>query len=353
AARLHQTRTRKPHPQAPLSLISSASVHLQHHRSDLDSQQTPVYRATIDMFVLTAAAIVLAPLLLNLGSCYRAVLNDARIISLDPALQSKLEVLYAYPGFWALFWYRLSHALLKRNIPGLSSVVPRLAMSTVRYATSIDIHPAAQISGEGVLIDHGASLVIGATAVVGARVTLYHGVTLGNSGKKVSPGGKRHPTIGDRVVLGAGAKVLGDITVEDDVLVGANSVVTKSVPKHHTAVGVPARILCHGTCTGKDVTGAAICELHRRLNRVEKGGDGVVGPKRRKDADVAGGRQEDTIQQQQQQQQQQGTEASENDQQQQQKAFDAPVPSSLPPTSESGIGQILYSQNILKEIAVN
>ncbi|CAN0313406.1 unnamed protein product [Ectocarpus sp. 12 AP-2014] len=175
--------------------------------------------------------------------------------------------------------------------------MPRLAMSTVRYATSIDIHPAAQISGEGVLIDHGASLVIGATAIIGARVILYHGVTLGNSGKKVSPGGKRHPTIGDRVVLGAGAKILGDITVEDDVLVGANSVVTKSVPKHHTAVGVPARILCHGTCTGKDVTGAAICELHRRLNRVEKGGDGVVGRPRREDADVAGGRQEDKTQQ--------------------------------------------------------
>ncbi|CBJ26514.1 Serine O-acetyltransferase [Ectocarpus siliculosus] len=139
----------------------------------------------MDMFLLTAAAIVLAPLLLNLGSCYRAVLNDARIISLDPALQSKLEVLYAYPGFWALFWYRLSHALLMRNIPGLSSVVPRLAMSIVRYATSIDIHPAAQISEEGVLIDHGAALVVGATAIIGARVTLYHGVTLGNSGKKV------------------------------------------------------------------------------------------------------------------------------------------------------------------------
>ncbi|CAN0171882.1 unnamed protein product [Ectocarpus sp. 6 AP-2014] len=319
------------------------------------------------MFLLTAAAIVLAPLLLNLGSCYRAVLNDARIISLDPALQSKLEVLYAYPGFWALFWYRLSHALLMRNIPGLSSVVPRLAMSIVRYATSIDIHPAAQISEEGVLIDHGAALVVGATAIIGARVTLYHGVTLGNSGKKVSPGGKRHPTIGDRVVLGAGAKILGDITVEDDVLVGANSVVTKSVPKHHTAVGVPARILCRGTCTGKDVTGAAICELYRRLNKVEKGGDAVVGPQRREEADVAGGQQEDTIHQQ---QQQQGREASslaspvsdvtvvpspssENNDQQQKKKFDAPVPTSLPPTSESGIGQILYSQNILKEIAVN
>ncbi|CAB1109289.1 unnamed protein product [Ectocarpus sp. CCAP 1310/34] len=327
------------------------------------------------MFVLTAAAVVLAPLLLNLGSCYRAVLNDARIISLDPALQSKLEVLYAYPGFWALFWYRLSHALLMRNIPGLSSVVPRLVMSFVRYATSIDIHPAAQISREGVLIDHGAALVIGATAIIGARVTLYHGVTLGNSGKKVSPGGKRHPTIGDRVVLGAGAKILGDITVEDDVLVGANSVVTKSVPKHHTAVGVPARILCHGTCSGKNVTGAAICELHKRLNKVEKGSDAVVGPQRREDADVAGGQHVDKSQQQQQQQRGpqgdvEGTEASslawpvsdvtiipspssENNHQQQKETFDAPVPSSLPSTLESGIRQILYSRNILEEIAVN
>ncbi|CAN0519435.1 unnamed protein product, partial [Ectocarpus sp. 8 AP-2014] len=136
--------------------------------------------------------------------------------------------------------------------------------------------------------------------------------------------------------------------------------------------GVPARILCRGTCTGKDVTGAAICELHRRLNKVEKGGDAVVGPQRREEADVAGGQQEDTIHQQHQQHQQQGREASslaspmsdvtvipspwsENNhhQQQQKKKFDAPVPTSLPPASESGIGQILYSQNILKEIAVN
>ncbi|CAN0445967.1 unnamed protein product, partial [Ectocarpus sp. 8 AP-2014] len=134
--------------------------------------------------------------------------------------------------------------------------------------------------------------------------------------------------------------------------------------------GVPARILCHGTCTGKDVTGAAICELHRRLNKVEKGGDAVVGPQRREEADVAGGQHVDTIHHH---HHQQGREASslaspvsdvtvipspwsennQQQQQQQQKTFDAPVPTSLPPTSASGIGQILYSQNILEEIAVN
>ncbi|CAN0522133.1 unnamed protein product, partial [Ectocarpus sp. 8 AP-2014] len=119
------------------------------------------------------------------------------------------------------------------------------------------------------------------------------------------------------------------------------------------SAGVPARILCHGTCTGKDVTGAAICELHRRLNKVEKGGDAVVGPQRREDADVAGGQHVDKIQQQQQQQQQQGPQGDQQQQQQQKKTFDAPESSSLPSTSASGIGQISYSRNILEEIAVN
>ena len=92
---------------------------------------------------------------------------------------------YTKPGFWALFWYRLSHTLLRQNVPILSSLLPRLVMSIVRYCTAIDIHPAATIAGDGIFIDHGAGLVVGATAVVGAGATLYHGVTLGNSGKKV------------------------------------------------------------------------------------------------------------------------------------------------------------------------
>ncbi len=89
------------------------------------------------------------------------------------------------PGFWALFWYRLSHALLQQDIPVVSLILPRLVMAVVRYCTAIDIHPAAKISAEGIFIDHGAGLVVGADAVVGAGVTLFHGVTLGSSGKKV------------------------------------------------------------------------------------------------------------------------------------------------------------------------
>lgn len=285
---------------------------------------------------LVGAAVVLVvvvvPLMWNVGRCWKHILNDARIISRDPALRNQLEILFAYPGFWALFWYRLSHALLQRNIPVLSPLLPRFVMSIVRYYTAIDIHPAATISGDGVFIDHGAGLVVGATAVVGAHVTLYHGVTLGNSGKKVLPGDKRHPTIGDRVVIGAGAKVLGDIVVGDDVLVGANSVVTKAVPANHTAVGAPARILCHGAATGKDVAGAAICELHRRLVRVERNNQ---------EADVAGG-QEEPIEAQ--RHQLPPKELQYHQQQQQQKPL---LLASHASPSEGGVDQLLYSQQIL------
>ncbi|CAM9943074.1 unnamed protein product, partial [Discosporangium mesarthrocarpum] len=192
------------------------------------------------------------------------------MLVLDPALESPAEALFAYPGFWALLWYRLSHELWERHIPVISVIVPRLVMSMVRYATAVDIHPAAKISEGGVLLDHASGTVIGSTAVVGGGVTIYHQVTLGASGKPIPQGVKRHPTIGDRVIIGAGAKILGDINVGDDVLVGANSVVTKPVPSNHTAVGIPARIICKGNKgVMRDVSGAAICELHQRLARVE------------------------------------------------------------------------------------
>ncbi|CAM9891105.1 unnamed protein product, partial [Sphacelaria rigidula] len=218
----------------------------------------------------TASLVGVLPLLLNISTCYGAMLKDAAMISLDPALSNPVEILYAYPGFWALFWYRLSHAPEKRNIPIVSALWPRAAMSMVRYATAIDIHPKAQISGDGILIDHGAGLVVGADTVIGKGVTLYQGVTLGATGKRVPQGKKRHPTIGDSVTIGAGAKVLGNIVIGDKSLVGANSVVTKHVPPDHTAVGIPARVLCHGSKSGKDVTGSAICELHRRLLNLER-----------------------------------------------------------------------------------
>ena len=152
----------------------------------------------------------------------------------DPAARSLVEVLLTYSGLHAVVGYRVAHALDRLRIP----VLPRLLMTLIRWATGIEIHPSAAI-GRGLFIDHGAGVVIGETAVLGDDVTLFQGVTLGGTGKER---GKRHPTIGHRVVIGAGAKVLGNITVGDDAMIGANAVVVRSVPPHSTVVGVPGRI---------------------------------------------------------------------------------------------------------------
>jgi serine O-acetyltransferase len=152
----------------------------------------------------------------------------------DPAARSKLEVLLAYPGLQALWLHRLAHWLWQRNF----KLLGRLVSQTSRFLTGIEIHPGARI-GPGFFIDHGMGVVIGETAEVGANVTMYHGVTLGGvSWQK----GKRHPTIGDSVVLGAGAKVLGPITVGDHSRIGANSVVIKDTPAESVVVGVPGRV---------------------------------------------------------------------------------------------------------------
>ena len=152
----------------------------------------------------------------------------------DPAARSLIEVLLTYSGLHAVVGYRVAHALDRLRIP----VLPRLLMTLIRWATGIEIHPSAAI-GRGLFIDHGAGVVIGETAVLGDDVTLFQGVTLGGTGKER---GKRHPTIGHRVVIGAGAKVLGNITIGDDAMIGANAVVVRSVPPHSTVVGVPGRI---------------------------------------------------------------------------------------------------------------
>lgn len=152
----------------------------------------------------------------------------------DPAARSLVEVLLTYSGLHAVVGYRVAHALDRLRIP----VLPRLLMTLIRWATGIEIHPSAAI-GRGLFIDHGAGVVIGETAVLGNDVTLFQGVTLGGTGKER---GKRHPTIGHRVVIGAGAKVLGNITIGDDAMIGANAVVVRSVPPHSTVVGVPGRI---------------------------------------------------------------------------------------------------------------
>jgi len=152
----------------------------------------------------------------------------------DPAARNILEVLLTYSGLHTIVAHRVAHLLDELRVP----VMPRLIMTVVRAFTGIEIHPAAMI-GRGLFIDHGMGVVIGETAVIGHNVTLFQGVTLGGTGKER---GKRHPTIGDNVVIGAGAKVLGNITIGNDSMVGANAVVIRDVPAHSTVVGVPGRI---------------------------------------------------------------------------------------------------------------
>lgn len=153
----------------------------------------------------------------------------------DPAATSRVEVLLAYSGFHALLAYRVAHWLGEHAIP----LLPRLISQLARWLTGIEIHPGAQI-GRGFFIDHGMGVVIGETAIIGDFVTLFQGVTLGGTGKER---GKRHPTLGNHVVVGAGAKVLGNITIGDFVKIGANSVVLRSVPSNSTVIGIPGRII--------------------------------------------------------------------------------------------------------------
>ncbi|MGL4762945.1 MAG: serine O-acetyltransferase EpsC [Sarcina sp.] len=150
----------------------------------------------------------------------------------DPAAKSKLEVLLLYPGVHAVVCHRLAHKLYKKNM----FLVSRIISQTSRFFTGIEIHPGAKI-GEGLFIDHGMGVVIGETAEIGNNVVIYHGVTLGGTGKDK---GKRHPTIGNNVIIGCGAKVLGPIIIEDNVKIGANSVVLEMMPQKATAVGIPA-----------------------------------------------------------------------------------------------------------------
>ena len=151
----------------------------------------------------------------------------------DPAVRSRIEVFFCYPGFHALLFYHLSHCLWRSGFRLLGRFVSHVG----RMVTGIEIHPGAQI-GRRLFIDHGMGVVIGETSVIGDDVTLYHQVTLG--GVTWSPG-KRHPTVGDGVVVGAGAQVLGPITVGRDARIGANAVVLKDVPPGATMVGIPAR----------------------------------------------------------------------------------------------------------------
>jgi serine O-acetyltransferase len=167
---------------------------------------------------------------------FKTIRDDLAVVfERDPAATNRLEVILTYAGFHALIAYRLAHWLHVWGVPSL----PRLISQVARLFTGVEIHPAAKI-GRGFFIDHGMGVVIGETAEIGDYVTLFQGVTLGGTGKER---GKRHPTLGNHVVVGAGAKILGGIKIGDNVKIGANSVVLKSVPTNSTVIGVPARVI--------------------------------------------------------------------------------------------------------------
>jgi len=189
----------------------------------------------------------------------------------DPAARGWIEIVLCYPGFHAVLFHRLAHRLHVMGIP----VLPRFISQVSRFLTQIEIHPGATI-GRRFFIDHGAGVVVGETAEIGDDVLIYQGVTLGGTGKEK---GKRHPTLGNHVVVGTGAKVLGNITIGDHVKIGAGSVVIRPVPDHSTVVGVPGRIvrtrgamvedeLEHGKLP--DPEGQALEELSRRVEQLEQ-----------------------------------------------------------------------------------
>lgn len=180
--------------------------------------------------------------------------KDIRVVmERDPAARSVLEVILCYPGFHAIVLHRLSHALYRRRW----FVTARFISHISRFLTGIEIHPGAKI-GEGLFIDHGSGVVIGETTEIGNNVTIYQGVTLGGTGKEK---GKRHPTIGDNVVISTGARILGSFTVGENSKIGAGSVVLKPVPPNSTVVGVPGKVVARD---GQRVAKAADQEIDLR-----------------------------------------------------------------------------------------
>ncbi len=207
----------------------------------------------------------------GLRTAWQTLREDFCIIfDRDPAAHHWLEVVSCYPGFHAIVLYRLAHWLHLRRI----MLIPRLISHLTRFLTGIEIHPGAVI-GKGVFIDHGMGVVIGETAIVGDYCLIYQGVTLGGTGKET---GRRHPTLGQHVVVGAGAKILGNIQVGDYARIGAGSIVLRDVPSHCTAVGVPGRNICRTntqTCPLEheqvpDVEAVAVKALLDRLELLEQ-----------------------------------------------------------------------------------
>ncbi len=187
----------------------------------------------------------------------------------DPAAENTLEIALLYSGFHAVAAYRIAHKLHIRDYV----MTARLISQTAKSVTGIEIHPAARI-GKGLFIDHGSGVVIGETTEIGDNCTLYQGVTLGGTGKDV---GKRHPTLGNNVMIGAGAKVLGPLTIGDNSKIAANAVVLSSVPANSTAVGIPARVVKTNDQRTQldqvhmpDPVSQEFCKMRHRLDLLEK-----------------------------------------------------------------------------------
>ncbi len=202
---------------------------------------------------------------------FRDVAEDIRtVLRKDPAARNGLEVLLCYPGIWALIFHKPAHFLYRHRMKLLARIISQLT----RFFTGIEIHPGAVI-GRRCFIDHGMAVVIGETTEIGDDVTLYQGVTLGGTGKDT---GKRHPTIGNRVVVSSGAKVLGPFTVGDDVKIGSGSIVLKEVPPGCTVVGIPGKIVKrYGESTEDlnqvnlpDPIAAELEYLRRRIRQLEE-----------------------------------------------------------------------------------
>ena len=210
------------------------------------------------------------------------LLRDARNIqSKDPAARSVLEVMLLYPGFHILVFHRIAHWLFLHKCFFLA----RWVSQTGRWCTGIEIHPGATI-GDCLFIDHGMAIVFGETCEIGDNCTIYHGVTLGGTGKDT---GKRHPTLGNNVLIGAGTKVLGPVYIGDNVRVGAGSVVLRNLPANATAVGVPAEVVRINNKAVNpaddldqqdlpDIVALRLAELEKRIGQLEKAAQGDTPP---------------------------------------------------------------------------
>lgn len=210
------------------------------------------------------------------------LLEDARNIQRkDPAARSVLEVILLYPGFHILVYHRIAHWLFEHK----HFFLARWVSQRGRHKTGIEIHPGAKI-GSCLFIDHGMGIVFGETAEIGDNCTIYHGVTLGGTGKDT---GKRHPTLGDNVLIGAGTKVLGPVYIGDNARIGAGSVVLKNLPANCTAVGVPAEVVRINNKAINpaddldqqdlpDIMAQRLIDLDRRIGQLEKAAQGDIPP---------------------------------------------------------------------------